>query len=177
MKKILQYALLTSISTLSISSIANAEEEKNFKPISAEIGAGLNITLPFAHIKGAYRLPVLDSKLDIYADYSFLNVPFGKTEDTQSVNNFKTQYFITGFNYYFNKERTMFSPYVGVGLASIFNLPDAKESFNFGGFGGIANIGTDVMFNECWGMSGAINLFFASGGVAPRIELNVKHVF
>lgn len=177
MKRFIQYALLTSIITLSISPIVNAEEQKNFKAISAEIGGGLNLVLPFAHIKGAYRLPVLDNKLDIYADYSFLNVPFGKTEENQSVNNFKTQYFITGFNYYFNKERTMFSPYVGIGLASIINFPDAKEPFSFGGFGGIANIGTDLMFNECWGMSGAINFFFASGGVAPRLELNAKHVF
>jgi hypothetical protein len=151
MKKKLGIAIITFISALNLfSTPVNAEEKKEVKRISLEVGTGVSVILPFFHINTSYRLPVMDNKLAIFADYSPVNV-LGEPAPMQAA--------FVGLKYYFSESglKSYFDVGGGMGFRYGFSKEPGHDTGNFLMPVFAAGIGTDLMVTDNFGISFEIN--------------------
>lgn len=144
MKLKLCAGLIAIISTITISNPAIAQE--NVKRFSLEVGGGLDVILPFVSAQVSYRLPVMNDKVAVFADYSPINL-LGESAPMQSS--------IVGMKYYFNETvlKSYFDLGAGIGFRYGVAPVPGHDTSNLLVPVIIAGIGTDLMVTDNFGIS------------------------
>lgn len=147
-----------------------ASPETDIKRWSLEAGVGG--LLFFAHGRVAYRLPVLDNKLAIFAEYSPLETEYDL---------FPGRYHaaMIGARYYADPLGP-FNLYLALAAGASFNptgaahpqMPTRTTGF-LPDFYPYIGLGIDYMFHPNWGLNTQIGALLT----LPRAELNLKFVF
>lgn len=186
MKKLLATTLFTAILLLTSQAQAKGllnvkDESDSIERFSIQGGLGVNVFLPFAHVKASYLLPTKDNNIQITGEYSFLNA---------AMSTVPLKSFSIGANYYFT-ERKGFNPYINAGVFGMFNTADTdfiskkQVPAKYLGTALYFGIGTDLMITDNIGLSGEVNIlpvFYNTdngfqGGFNVRPEANIKFAF
>lgn len=186
MKKLLAITIFTAILLVTTQAQAkgllNVENESDtIERFSIQGGLGVNVFLPFAHVKASYLLPTKDNNIQITGEYSFLNA---------AMSTVPLKSFSIGANYYFT-ERKGFNPFLSGGIFGMFNTADtdfitkAPVQAKYLGTALYFGIGTDLMITDNIGLSGEVNIlpvFYNTdngfqGGFNVRPEVNLKFAF
>lgn len=175
MKIILAIIMLAAISQ---PVVAQTAETSAAQPVSQtdikrwSLEAGVGGLLAYVHGRVAYRLPVLDDKLMIFADFAPL-----ESEYDLFPGRFQTA--MIGARYYLDPVGPS-SLYFALGAGASFNLTgavhpnDAQRTTGFlPALFPYLGVGIDYMFTPSWGLNTQVGVAF----VVPRAEVNLKYLF
>lgn len=182
MKKNTLLALVSIISAITLfATQVKAEEKEYVERFSIEGGTGVNIFLPFFHVKIGYLLPTEKNNIQIKGEYAFINA---------AITSIMPRSASLEVNYYFS-EKSWFNPFLNLGLWGAGNFEEKdiwgrniKASYSLTALS--AGIGTDLMISKNFGFSTQINVLPVAwdhqintikGGFNIRPEVNLKLLF
>lgn len=144
------------------------------KRFALEAGAGVNVILPFLNLRGTYRLPTLEDKLDVFVGFQPVVANYHIQQGLEA-----------GARYYF-MNTGWFQPYATASAGFHFSVmsstigdaanpqpgtvmgPGVRDFYLTGG------LGADFMFNEAVGLNTQLLGTTLLGALRPEINLKLK---